>query len=96
MSPHPFGLSGAPVSASRKSLKDNGKPKKLIPADDIPAFKQAILKFDNLTKTGLIEVLKKEFPGRGAPCIKATLEGVAQRVGAKEADKRWVLNEGDM
>lgn len=47
----------------------------------------------NLSKVGLIEVLKKKFPGRSGAAIKATLEVVAQRVGVKEADKRWVLVE---
>lgn len=45
----------------------------------------------NLSKVGLIEVLKKKFPGRSGAAIKSTLEMVAKRVGSKEVDKRWVL-----
>lgn len=59
----------------------------------MPAFKQAISGSD-LSKVGLIEVLKKKFPGKSGAAIKSTLELVAKRVGAKEADKRWVLIEG--
>jgi chromatin assembly factor 1 subunit A len=72
----------------------DGKPKKLLPAEDLPAFKAAIVGSD-LSKVGLIEVLKKRFPGRAAAAIKATLEVVARRgeKGEKEKDKRWVLNE---
>ena len=47
----------------------------------------------NLSKIGLIEVLKKKFPGRSGAAIKTTLEAVAKRVGSKEVDKRWVIVE---
>lgn len=56
----------------------------------MPAFKSAVQGSD-LSKIGLIEVLKKKFPGRPAAAIKGTLETVAKRVGAKEVDKRWVI-----
>ncbi|PMD29604.1 hypothetical protein L207DRAFT_445247 [Hyaloscypha variabilis F] len=64
------------------------KPKKLLAQDDMPAFRTAVEGSD-LSKVGLIEVLKKKFPGRPAAAIKATLEATAKREGAKEADKRW-------
>ncbi|XMA11493.1 hypothetical protein WAI453_004284 [Rhynchosporium graminicola] len=78
-------------SVSTPTSKDS-KPKKTLSVDDIPAFRAAIQGSD-LSKVGLIEVLKKKFPGRPAAAIKGTLESVAKRVGAKEVDKRWVLNE---
>jgi chromatin assembly factor 1 subunit A len=68
----------------------SSKSKKLVSAEDMPAFKQEIAG-SNLSKVGLIEVLKKKFPGRSGAAIKSTLELVAKRVGAKEADKRWVI-----
>jgi chromatin assembly factor 1 subunit A len=68
----------------------NSKPKKLVPVEDMDAFKQEI-EGSNLSKIGLIEVLKKKFPGRSGAAIKTTLEMVAKRVGSKEVDKRWVL-----
>jgi chromatin assembly factor 1 subunit A len=64
----------------------------MLPADDIPKFKEAV-QGSNLSKVGLIEVLKKQFPGRPAAAIKGTLEVLAKRVGAKEVDKRWVVVE---
>lgn len=80
------------VKQQAKVGKD-GKPMKTIPAEDLPAFKTAILSDDlnTLSKVGLIEVLKKRFPGRSAAMIKNTLEIVAERQGAKEKDKRWVI-----
>ena len=52
------------------------------------AFRTAVEGSD-LSKVGLVEVLKKKFPGRPAAVIKATLEATAKREGAKEAEKRW-------
>ncbi|KAJ8071113.1 hypothetical protein OCU04_001454 [Sclerotinia nivalis] len=68
----------------------DNKPKKFLPDSDLPAFKEAIQGSD-LSKVGLVEVLKKKFPGRTGGAIKATLDLVAKRVGGKEAEKRWVL-----
>jgi chromatin assembly factor 1 subunit A len=62
----------------------------MVPDEDLPAFREAVEGSD-LSKVGLIEVLKKKFPGRPAAAIKGTLETVAMRVGQKEVDKRWVL-----
>lgn len=78
--------------AQAKVDKD-GKPKKMIAAEDMAAFKTAIVGDDvaTLSKVGAIEVLKKRFPGRPAAVIKNTLEAVAERQGVKEKDKRWVL-----
>ncbi|KAK0128786.1 hypothetical protein ONS95_000736 [Cadophora gregata] len=82
--------SAAQFQQPTKSTTKDAKPKKSLSADDLPAFKAAIQGSD-LSKVGLIEVLKKKFPGRPAAAIKGTLETVAKRVGAKEVDKRWVI-----
>lgn len=50
---------------------------------------------NNLSKVGLVEVLKKQFPAATAAAIRATLEAVARRVGEKEKEKVWVVVEGD-
>jgi chromatin assembly factor 1 subunit A len=86
-----FGIDSPKSSPNGQASKDS-KPKKLLSADDLPAFKQAIVGSD-LSKVGLIEVLKKQFPGRPAAAIKSTLEQVARRgrPGEKEKDKRWLL-----
>ncbi|ORY19118.1 chromatin assembly factor 1 subunit A-domain-containing protein [Clohesyomyces aquaticus] len=65
-------------------------PKRLIPVDQIPAFK-AVVAGSDLTKIALIEALKKKFPKLPKDAISNTLSSVAARVGAKEVDKRWVL-----
>ena len=86
--------SSSPIPAQAQlqsqSKPTDSKPKKLLADSDMGAFKQAIDGSD-LSKVGLIEVLKKKFPGRPAASIKATLEVVARREGKKEAEKRWVL-----
>ncbi|KAL3423300.1 chromatin assembly factor 1 subunit A [Phlyctema vagabunda] len=68
------------------------KPVKLITADALDDFKRAVVG-SNLTKVGLIEVLKKEFPKQTGAAIKGTLEMVAERVGDKHANKKWALIE---
>ncbi|EEH05418.1 conserved hypothetical protein [Histoplasma capsulatum G186AR] len=66
------------------------KPRRAFPPDQVAEFKQAIAG-SNLTKAGLIEVLKKRFPKVSKDIIKDTLNSTAQRLGQKEADKKWVL-----
>lgn len=67
-------------------------PKRYIAPELLGAFKAAVQGSD-LTKMGLIEVLKKQFPKQPKDAIKDTLEELAVRVGEKIADKRWVLKE---
>ncbi|CUS07839.1 unnamed protein product [Tuber aestivum] len=66
------------------------KPKQLIPAEDMAAFKRAIEGSD-LTKAAMIEHLKKVFPQLNKQAIKNSLGQVAQRRGQTEKDKRWFL-----
>lgn len=44
-------------------------------------------------KQVLVGMLSKHLPGRTTGMIKATLDAYATRVGKKEVDKRWVLND---
>lgn len=69
-------------------------PKKLIPVEDLEAFKKAVDGSD-MTKAGLVELLKKQFPKASKDAIRETLGKVAVRIGGKEADKRWVLRDRD-
>ena len=57
-------------------------------------FKHEIIIGSNLTKMGLCEILKVKFPKQKKDAIKDTLEAVAERVGTKAAEKRWVLKGG--
>jgi chromatin assembly factor 1 subunit A len=86
----PDALKNPTTHQQNPTKSKDSKPKKLIPAEDMEAFKQAVSGSD-LSKVGLVEVLKKKFPGRAGAAIKGTLETVAKRVGVKEVDKRWVL-----
>ncbi|KAH8591472.1 chromatin assembly factor 1 subunit A-domain-containing protein [Bisporella sp. PMI_857] len=80
-----------PVSTAAHHVKaKGGKPGSMVPQEIMPEFRAAI-RNNNLTKVGLIEVLKKKFPKTSAPSIKFTLENIAQRVGTTLADKHWVL-----
>lgn len=65
-------------------------PKKMVPDDQLLAFKQEIQGKD-LTKIGMIEALKKAFPKLPKAAITNTLSTVAARVGPTEKEKRWVL-----
>lgn len=63
---------------------------KLVPDDLLGEFRSAIEGSD-MTKAGLIEALKKRFPKVGKDSIRHTLDLVAERVGDKRDNKRWVL-----
>ncbi|KAL8755828.1 MAG: hypothetical protein Q9184_004686 [Pyrenodesmia sp. 2 TL-2023] len=65
-------------------------PKRMVTPDVLNDFKQAVEGSD-LTKAGLIEILKKQFPKQSKDAIKDTLGAVAERVGTREKDKRWVV-----
>lgn len=66
------------------------KAKRLIPNEQLPAFK-AEIEGQDLTKLGMIEALKKAFPKLPKDAISNTLSLVAARVGPTEKEKRWVL-----
>ncbi|PGH27181.1 hypothetical protein AJ80_01138 [Polytolypa hystricis UAMH7299] len=66
------------------------KPRRIFPPEQVAEFKDVVAG-SNLTKAGLIEVLKKRFPKISKDVIKDTLTLTAVRHGQKEADKKWVL-----
>ncbi len=61
----------------------------MIEPEHLKEFKNEV-QGSALSKIGLIEVLNKKFEKVSKAAIKNTLEAYAQRVGVKEADKRWV------
>ncbi|KAL5355392.1 chromatin assembly factor 1 subunit A-domain-containing protein [Aspergillus floccosus] len=65
------------------------KAKRMFPPDQLEEFKQVVNGSD-LTKTGLIEILKKRFPKVSKEVLKDTLNSLATRVGQKEVEKKWV------
>ncbi|MCJ1285461.1 hypothetical protein MMC26_004801 [Xylographa opegraphella] len=78
-----------PVKPSTNKPK-NSAPSKPIPSELLEDFKKAIEGSD-LTKAGLVEVLKKRFPSITKGTVQDTIALVAERVGKKESDKRWRL-----
>ncbi|PLN80090.1 chromatin assembly factor 1 subunit A-domain-containing protein [Aspergillus taichungensis] len=66
-----------------------GRAKRAFPTDQLEEFKRAVDGSD-LSKLGLIEILKKRFPKVSKEVLKETLNSVATRVGQKEVDKKWV------
>ncbi|MCJ1467019.1 hypothetical protein MMC07_005641 [Pseudocyphellaria aurata] len=82
----------APFATTEISMPPNPSkaPKRLIGPDAFDDFKKAVAGSD-LTKTGLVEILKKQFPKQSKDAIKDTLGLIAERVGGREAEKRWVL-----
>ncbi|KAJ4401061.1 chromatin assembly factor-I (CAF-I) p90 subunit [Didymella pomorum] len=79
-----------PSSSPSAIASKPAAPKKLVPDDQLPAFKAEIQGKD-LTKLGMIEALKKAFPKLPKAAITNTLSIVAARVGPTEKEKRWVL-----
>jgi chromatin assembly factor 1 subunit A len=79
------------ICVASASSTNRGTSKRLVPPECMDDFKHAINGSD-MTKAGLIEVLKKAFPKIPKENIKNTLDLVAKRVGEKRDDKRWILN----
>ncbi|KAJ5831938.1 hypothetical protein N7474_000249 [Penicillium riverlandense] len=65
------------------------KAKRPFPPEQLDEFKKTV-EGNDLSKIGLVEILKKKFPKVSKDTLKATLDQVAVRVGQKEADKKWV------
>lgn len=70
---------------TKANAASSGKVVKLIPSELLPAMKTTI-SGSTLSKVGLIEVLKAEYPKCSKDAIKHTLERIAER-----RDKKWVL-----
>lgn len=86
----PFALNNK-VGVSTPVIGDNSKKARpTVPEDQLESFKRAIEGSD-MTKAGLVEVLKKQFSKIPKAAIQNTLGMVAARVGDKQEDKRWVL-----
>ncbi|KAF1981402.1 hypothetical protein K402DRAFT_237008 [Aulographum hederae CBS 113979] len=64
--------------------------KRYVQAADMSAFRNAIQGSD-MTKTALVEALKKQFPKIPKDSIVNTLNMIAVRAGQKQAEKRWEL-----
>ncbi|KAJ5602828.1 hypothetical protein N7537_005784 [Penicillium hordei] len=75
--------------AANNTLPPTSKAKRPFPPDQLAEFKEAVEGSD-LSKIGLVEILKKRFPKVSKDTLKATLDQVAARVGQKEVDKKWV------
>lgn len=76
------------ISAKVKGSKTASmKPVKMIPTDLLPAFKDAV-EGSTLSKVGLIEVLKNQFPKCSKEAIKDTLTSLAVRSGT---EKKWTI-----
>ncbi|KNG47780.1 chromatin assembly factor 1 subunit a [Stemphylium lycopersici] len=82
-------LNGPQKTPAGTSAKP-AKAKRMIPPEQLPAFK-AEIEGKDLTKIGMIESLKKVFPKLPKDAITNTLSVVAARVGPTEKEKRWVV-----
>lgn len=87
------GVDGKPLLIQQNGAASSKKQLKLIEPEFMSAFKQAVAGSD-MTKAGLIEVLKKQFPKCSKDAIKDTLGCIATRVGKRESEKKWQLIEG--
>ncbi|KAL8898369.1 MAG: hypothetical protein Q9192_002123 [Flavoplaca navasiana] len=87
-------LGGLKTATDTPAIQSNkpSKPLKRVAVEVMEDFKRAVDGSD-LTKAGLIEILKKQFPKQSKDAIKDTLGMIAERVGPKEKDKRWVVKD---
>ncbi|GKZ19604.1 hypothetical protein AbraIFM66951_003771 [Aspergillus brasiliensis] len=83
--------SGPGADGGSLAVLTAGRTKRTLQPEQLEEFKQVVNGSD-LTKMGLIEILKKRFPKVSKDSLKDTLNSVATRVGQKEADKKWVCN----
>lgn len=58
--------------------------KKLVPADQMEAFKGFVLEFKTVTKIGLVDILSSKFPDFTKAQVKNTLELVAEKPGKSQ------------
>ncbi|KAJ5836708.1 Chromatin assembly factor 1 subunit A [Penicillium robsamsonii] len=84
-----FLVPAVPGTSAGSALPPTSKAKRPFPPDQLADFKEAVEGSD-LSKIGLVEILKKRFPKVSKDTLKATLDQVAARVGQKEVDKKWV------
>ncbi|KAJ5198950.1 Chromatin assembly factor 1 subunit A [Penicillium cf. griseofulvum] len=84
-----FLVPAVPGVMTGSALPPTSKAKRPFPPDQLADFKEAVEGSD-LSKIGLVEILKKRFPKVSKDTLKATLDQVAARVGQKEVDKKWV------
>ncbi|KAG9376979.1 Chromatin assembly factor 1 protein [Pyrenophora tritici-repentis] len=80
----------APQNAPVTTPGKPAKAKRMVPPEQLPAFK-AEVEGKDLTKIGMVEALKKVFPKLPKDAITNTLSVVAARVGPTEKEKRWVI-----
>ncbi|KAL4913099.1 chromatin assembly factor 1 subunit A-domain-containing protein [Aspergillus aurantiobrunneus] len=86
---NPAPQSSGPLATQDGNMGAAGKSKRAFPVEQLAEFK-TVVEGSDLTKMGLIEILKKRFPKVSKGTLKDTLDSVATRVGQKEADKKWV------
>ncbi|KAJ6034687.1 uncharacterized protein N7446_009441 [Penicillium canescens] len=84
-----FRVPAVPGGPAGTALPPNSKAKRPFPPEQLGEFKEAV-EGNDLSKIGLVEILKKRFPKVSKETLKATLDLVAVRVGEREADKKWV------
>ncbi|KAE8348722.1 chromatin assembly factor 1 subunit A-domain-containing protein [Aspergillus coremiiformis] len=86
---HSFLRNPSMQDGSALPLLGSGRSKRTFPPEQLAEFKHVVDGSD-LSKLGLIEILKKRFPKVSKDVLKDTLNSVATRVGQKEAEKKWV------
>ena len=92
MPPPPVPSDAFSVLTSSTANKGDAK-KTMVPADVLPDFKRAILKYPKLSKLGLTEILSTEFTKCTKVQVRASIEAIAERTGTGQ-DKTWKLKVG--
>ena len=85
----------SPSATNTNTLKPPKPPKpakqlRLLSGQELEDFKK-VVEGSDLTKVGLLAIVKKSLPKVPNAVLSDTLSTIAARVGAKEVDKRWVI-----
>ena len=84
------GTTQSKQSSTTKSAKAGAAAAKPLAPELLDDFKKAVDGSD-LTKLGLVEVLKKKFSSATKGTLETTLAQIAVREGPKPSEKRWRL-----
>ena len=83
-------LSALPLPNPTKKAPANKVPKRFLQGDELAEFK-AFVQGSTMTKKEILEALRTKFPKMALAVLRDTLNEYAGRVGAREADKRWIV-----
>ncbi|KAL9085628.1 MAG: hypothetical protein Q9165_007529 [Trypethelium subeluteriae] len=78
------------ANPAKKPSAAKPPPKRLLGGDELAEF-QSHVQGSTMTKKEILDMLKARFPKVAQAVLRDTLNECAARIGAREAEKRWVV-----